>query len=219
MTCTHIAMVEDHALLAQTLGVALSAEGFDVTIADLASSETAVSTTTADERTLVLLDLDLGEAIGDGAALVPSFRKQGATVLVVSGVQDRIRVAAALEAGATGWVAKHAPFPELLDAVRAAARGHRVLDPALRHEMLKELWEHRAAQARARAPFELLTPRERTVLSELCRGKAVEVIAEDLVVSESTVRTQVRAILTKLEVHSQLAAVAKATSEGWPLSS
>ena len=64
-------------------------------------------------------------------------------------------------------------------------------------------------------PFLTLTQREREVLTELTRGKSVDCIANEWVVSEATVRTQVRGVLTKLDVRSQLAAVAKARSAGW----
>ena len=64
-------------------------------------------------------------------------------------------------------------------------------------------------------PFERLTPREAEVLALLMQGQAAEAIARRFVVSEATVRTQIRGVLGKLGVGSQLAAVAEAHRVGW----
>ena len=66
-----------------------------------------------------------------------------------------------------------------------------------------------------RAPFDRLSGREKQVLAALCVGRSVTQIADDWVVSVPTVRTQVRAILTKLDAASQLEAVAQAHRSGW----
>ncbi|MGH8890743.1 MAG: response regulator transcription factor, partial [Acidothermaceae bacterium] len=73
----------------------------------------------------------------------------------------------------------------------------------------------RVAHERQLAPFDALTARERDVLAELIHGRQVNEISRLLFVSEATVRTHVRAILLKLDVTSQLAAVAQATEAGW----
>jgi DNA-binding NarL/FixJ family response regulator len=214
---SRIAIVEDHALLAETVGLALGAEGLDVTVADLSDTAAALSSANAGNDTVVLLDLELGPPIHDGTKLVAPLTAAGASVIVVSGVGDRVRVAAALEAGAIGYVPKDTPFGDLLDTVLLASRGENVFDDNARHAMLADLRTHRAARQRVVAPFEQLTPRERAVLGELCAGNSVETIATEWVVSTATVRTQVRGVLTKLDVNSQLAAVAKARAAGWPV--
>lgn len=212
---TRLALVEDHTLLAESVGLALAAEGLDVVVADLTSPDALHASLAADPTLLVLLDLDLGGAIGDGTDLIPGLVAAGAAVLVVSGVRDRIRIAAALEAGAIGFLPKDEPFEVLLDTALRAAASERVLDQNERHTLLAELRAHRAQSRQQFAPFERLTPREQEVLRELTAGKSVESIAADSFVSTATVRTQVRGVLTKLDVRSQLAAVAKARAAGW----
>lgn len=218
-TRSRLAIVEDHALLAETVGLALQAEGLDVVVADLSSPDAVLASVAAGPDLLVLLDLDLGAAIGDGTALVGPLCDAGAAVVVVSGVVDQLRVAAALEAGAIGYVGKGEPFEVLLDTALRAAAGEPVFDANRRHELLAELRRHRQQQRELTAPFERLTPREQEVLVELTSGKSVETIASEWFVSTATVRTQVRGVLTKLDVNSQLAAVAKAKSVGWTLGS
>jgi DNA-binding NarL/FixJ family response regulator len=210
-----IAIVEDHTLLAETVGLVLGAEGFDVTVADLTDRDALLKSAAPDRDTLVLLDLDLGPDIGDGTDLVPELAAAGAAVLVVTGVRDRMRLAATLDAGAIGFLAKDQPFDVLLATTKRAAAGEPVIEQNERLQLLVELRRHRTDRRQQFAPFEALTKREREVLTELTRGKSVERIAQEWVVSPATVRTQVRGVLTKLEVNSQLAAVAKARDAGW----
>ena len=210
-----VAIVEDHVLLAQSVGLALRAEGLEVVRGDLTSEDALVESLALDPSTLVLLDLDLGEPLVDGVRLLPSLRATGARVLVVSGTTDRLRIAAALEAGAVGYVGKEQPFDVLLGAILRAVEGGEVIDTCERHELLAALRRHRADEQRRLAPFQSLTPRESSVLDALAKGKCVESIASEWFVSEATIRTQVRGVLTKLDVRSQLAAVAKARDVGW----
>jgi two-component system nitrate/nitrite response regulator NarL len=213
-TVTRVLIVEDHTLLAQSLSLALRAEGFAVEIAALTDRAQLLAEVSADAPALVLLDLELGE-LGDGTELVAPLVAAGSRVLVVTGAVDRCRVAATVEAGAVGFVNKSAPFDVLLELVMRAAAGDAVLDPAERADLLTELRRRRAEQARLTAPLQRLSERERHVLVGLGEGKSVDTIARESFVSEATVRTQVRAVLTKLDVSSQLAAVAKARRAGW----
>ena len=212
-TRSRIVLVEDHRLLAETVGLALEAEGHQVVVADLADEHSLSASVAADAETLVLLDLDLGE-LGDASRFIGPLVTAGAAVLVVTGATDRHRLAATLESGAIGYLSKDAPFDELLDVITRAAAGEPVIDPNHRYQLLAELRAHRAEERQKWAPFEALTAREREVLVELGEGKSVDAIAGEWVVSTATVRTQVRGILTKLDVNSQLAAVAKAHAAG-----
>jgi DNA-binding NarL/FixJ family response regulator len=212
---TRVALVEDHVLLAQSLGFALRAEGLEVLTGDLTGEAQLFDSVAPDATTLVLLDLDLGDPLVDGVELIPGLRACGAQVLVVTGTTERLRIAAAIEVGALGYVAKQQPLDELLHNVLAVVNGECVLGECERQELLADLRQHRAEQQRQFAPFRSLTPKETQVLTELAAGKSVENIATAWVVSEATVRTQVRGVLTKLDVRSQLAAVAKARTVGW----
>lgn len=209
-----IVMVEDHALLAETLSLALRVEGVEVVVAPLTDADGIEQVVAAAAPCLVMLDLDLGP-IGDGVALIPRFTALGCNVLVVTGDRNRVRLGEALAAGASGFVTKDQPFDVLVETARRASTGNRLLDDNERQELLAELRRARAELDRRRAPFESLTPRERDVLDDLAEGKSVESIATASYVSTATVRTQVRGILTKLDVGSQLAAVAKARRAGW----
>jgi DNA-binding NarL/FixJ family response regulator len=210
-----VLLVDDHALLADSLAVALRGEGLTADIADLSSRDRLLSAVFEDPPALVLLDLELGGELGDGNTLVRPCVQAGSRVLVVSGTTQRQRLGTALEQGAVGYVAKSAPFEDLLASTVAAARGEPVMSPEERRQSLHELWQWRERQSAAREPFERLTTRERQVLLELSNGNSVGTIAAQWVVSEATVRTQVRGVLTKLGATSQLEAVAMALRGGW----
>lgn len=209
-------IVEDHALLAESLRLALRAEGVKVMVAPLVDRPSLIAAVHADPPDVVLLDLQLGGRIGDGTDLVRPFTDSGARVLIVSGVTDRCRIAVAVEQGAVGFVNKSKPFEVLLDVVLAVARGEQVLRPEDRQRMVTDLRCSREHARELHEPFERLTQRERQVLHALRQGMSVAHIAAEWVVSEATVRTQVRGILMKLGVSSQLEAVAHASRSGWP---
>lgn len=212
---TRAVLVDDHRLLAQTMALALGLEGIDCSVAELHDRASLVRDVVEGAPALVLLDLDLGGDIGDGSELVAPFIEAGCRVLVVSGSDDVEQVARAIEAGASGVVRKDAPFDGLLEAALAVARGERVLPHAERQALLDEARRLRADRDQDLAPFERLSSREAEVLRALATGQAVGAIAEAWFVSEATVRSHVRAILTKLDVSSQLEAVAAAHRHQW----
>jgi DNA-binding NarL/FixJ family response regulator len=215
MSRTRILLVDDHQLLVESLALALRAEGFDAEIADLASRESLIARVREHPPGLVMLDLELGGAIGDGSTLVRPFVQAGARVLVVSATTDEMHVAAALEQGAIGHVNKAAAFDALLDTARRAAHGEDVMPEPDRHRMVTDLRIHREKRQAELEQFERLTDRERQVLYELSRGKSVRTIASAWYVSEATVRTQVRGVLVKLGASTQLEAVTQAMRAGW----
>jgi len=210
-----LCLVEDHALLAQSLRLSLAAEGADVRAVELTNADAVVEACLQHRPHVVLLDLDLGGAIGDGGALIAPFVAAGARAVVLTGSTDDARLGHCLELGASGVIAKAEPLEFLVEHVRLAARGERVLPAQRRLDLLLESRRERAARDRRLAPFETLTDRECEVLAELMHGRQVDEISRALFVGEATVRTHVRGILLKLDVRSQLAAVARARESGW----
>lgn len=214
-----IVLVEDHGLIAQTLALALRGRGDEAIVIDPAEVDAPTAelapTVLSHDPSLVLLDLDLGAA-GDGLELLPLLVRR-VPVLVVTGVHDPVRLARCVAAGASGILSKSTSFDEMLLAIDRAVTAGTLLTPHEREEHLARLRAHERAEQERLADFERLTPREAEVLGELVRGRSVEEIARRAVVSVATVRTQVRAILTKLQVTSQLAAIARVREVGWQL--
>ena len=113
----------------------------------------------------------------------------------------------ALQAGACGFLLKHAPPEELLLGVRAAADGGALLSPSVTRRLLAEFTARRPAAAAPPATLARLTTREREVLDLVIRGRSNAEIARDLVVTQSTVKTHVTHILDKLGLRDRVQAV------------
>jgi DNA-binding NarL/FixJ family response regulator len=204
-----VLVIDDHAIVATSLVLALRSQGIAARRCPVTSEAAIIAEAESGERGLALLDMDLGLDV-DGADLVMPLRAAGWKVLVVTGSSNRNRIAAAVVAGAIGWVSKAAPFEQLVQAASAAVAGRSMLTEQERRE-LHEI--NRGGQDRTRL-LHRLTAREHEVLDRLAAGQRAAKVAEEFVVSVATVRSQIRSILAKLEVGSQLEAVALARSGG-----
>jgi DNA-binding NarL/FixJ family response regulator len=208
-----VLIVDDHELVGTSLALSLRSQGLPAHHCDARGGAPGVLAVAAQHPPgLVLLDLDLGRDDAgrrvDGVWLVAPLRVAGWQVVILSGSADHAGIGAGLAEGASAWVPKNAPFPALLAAVRDALAGRPVM-PQARREQFIALHRRRAEEQNAlRGRLDRLTPREREVLVRLADGQRAQAVADHFVVSLATVRTQIRAVLTKLEVGSQLEAVA-----------
>lgn len=213
-----ILLVDDHILFAETLELALVLEGYNVRrtpVPDTGGSVASLTSTILRWRPrIVLLDLDLGR-FGDGVRLISPLARAGVNVVVVTASADRGRWGEAVRYGARKVLSKSRPLNEILATVRRISQGLPVMGLAERDELLDRWQSQGVEQQRLRARIDRLTRREREVLGELMEGHSVRDIAGTFVVSEATVRTQVKSVLAKLEVSSQLAAVGLAHHVGW----
>ncbi|WP_245645700.1 LuxR C-terminal-related transcriptional regulator [Pseudonocardia acaciae] len=207
-----ILIIDDHELFSTSLRMALRGHGFEahqVPVRAIAEIEAFASRF---RPGLVVLDLDLGQdADGNwvnGVDLVTTLCARGWQPLVVSGSVDTPGVAAAIAAGAIGSVPKSSSFENLLETVMAAAAGRPVMSEEEHRCWLARHRGYVAAERELARRLGRLSAREREVLEQLAEGNRAADIAAHFVVSMTTVRTQIRAILTKLEVNSQLEAVA-----------
>jgi DNA-binding NarL/FixJ family response regulator len=211
-----VLIVDDHALFAECLALVLRMQGFervDILTEDL-GPERILAAAENLKPELVLLDLYLGKG-GVGTGLIAPLKAVPTTVLVLSATEDRRLLAECLEEGADGLFDKARSFEQLVDDLEEAAVGRSVLVAEARTVLLDELRERRRAEHAHRRLLEELTAREGEILSELMEGRSTEQIADEGGVAPSTVRTQIKSILRKLGVNSQLAAVAFAHSAGW----
>lgn len=202
-----ILIVEDHAVVATGLRMGLEAEGHEVTTTD----GTVLAELDGDHD-LVILDIGLGAA-GSGLDLLPRFRDT--VVVVLTGETDTEVLAAAFDLGAAAVLDKSVPFAKLLRHLDAAVEGNDTESEQRRHEILGKRRTEAAEQRRRLAPFADLTERESAVLAMLMEGRQAAEIADASYVSISTVRSQIRSVLSKLGVSSQLTAVAMAVRAGW----
>lgn len=217
-SATRILIIEDHVLFAESLELALTVEGYDVRRVPVPTRPEPPGALLASiirlKPRIVLLDLDLAP-FGDGDGLITRIAAAGINVVVVTGSSDRSRWGGAIQYGARTVISKSRPLNEILSTVRRIAHGLPVLDHRDREEMIRYWQRKRGENQELLDRLERLTVRESEVLGELMLGHTVHAIAATRVVSEATVRTQVKAILAKLEVSSQLAAVGLAHEVEW----
>lgn len=215
-----VLIIDDHVLFAESLELALSLEGYDVRRLELPKEGGSMATLRslalrANPRT-VLLDLDLGR-FGDGVNLISPLARANINVVVLTASEDLGRWGGCMKMGARRVLPKSGALQQALATVRRLHLGL----PVTSREELETLLDHWSQQRQVnddlRRRLDLLTPRERQVLASLIEGRTVRAISEESVVSEATVRTQVKSILSKLEVSSQLAAVGMANQIGWRL--
>ena len=155
-------------------------------------------------------------AFTDGISLVAGVRSGQPSVrtVVLAEKDDPSRAALALQAGASGWVAKDCSLQRLLSVLRGVLRDETHLPAALLTGVLRELTAARKHRTESERLVESLTPREREVLRCMVAGLGRKAVAERLFLSPHTVRTHMQNVLGKLGVHSTLAAVALARRAG-----
>ncbi|HZI97604.1 MAG TPA: response regulator transcription factor [Actinomycetales bacterium] len=219
-TTDRFVLVEDHGLVAEALSHTLSAAGHRVAMVDPddATPDKVVAAAGSAGATVVV-DLDLGRGADGrrrlGWTLIEPLVTAGHRVMVLTGDLDAARWGRCVSLGATGVVTKALPLQDVVDLAIAASRGEPVMSPAARQEVLRSWDSHRSDRERLQAPLRRLTKREGQVLAHLVDGHSAATIAAMATVSEATVRSQIRAILDKLGVGSQLQAVAAARRAGW----
>lgn len=161
---------------------------------------------------LLVLELRLGcHADGhrvDGPGLIGTVTDRGWRAVVLTGTAGQTEIGAALDAGAFGWMPKTLPFPALLSRLRAARAGRPIMPEDQRRALVERSREQTSEREHDRAALSTLTPRELDVLTHLAAGRRPQAIAARFSVSPHTVRAQIRSVLVKLEVRSQLEAVA-----------
>lgn len=206
-----VLIIDDHELVATALAMTLQSAGLRTRRHVVRSREGVLVAAATVPPGIALLDLDLGrDADGvpiDGSTFIKGLCRTGWRVLALSGTADEGRIGGALDAGALAGISKSAALPVLVTAVRRAAQGVDVMHPERRRELIEA---HQRRQDRARAlgsRLDKLSDRERAVLDQLAQGRRAQAIADEFVVSVTTVRTQIRAVLNKLGVGSQLEAV------------
>ena len=211
-----VLLVDDQELVRTGLrGILREPFGFEV-VGECPNGSTVTSVVGELRPDVVLMDVRM--PVVDGVEATRRLVERGGAppVLVLTTFDDDEILAAALRAGASGFVLKDVPAEDLQRAVRAVAGGGSWLDPAVTGRVLSVYRVASAGPAPRRDDPAVgsLTAREREVLALIGRGLSNAEIAERLVVGEGTVKTHVNHVFTKLDLRDRAAAVVFAYDHG-----
>jgi DNA-binding NarL/FixJ family response regulator len=204
-------LVDDQTLFREGLGTLLAAQPDIDVVGEAANGEEALQLAVSRRPNVVLMDLrmpilDGVEATRRLHALQPDCR-----VIVLTTFDEDEYVFEGLRAGAVGYLLKDTSTDHLLEAIRAAARGESFLEPMVAAKVVAEFTRLSSQPILRTQPLaEPLTERELEILKLLTTDLSTREMAEHLVVSINTIKTQLKSIYDKLDVHSREGALEKA---------
>lgn len=200
-----VVLAEDHPVVRTGLEELLGSEE-DIEVAAAVGDGTAALEAVAEHRPdVVLLDISMPEMTGIEATRRLLAADEDARIVILTASADRGRIVDAIDAGALGYLLKDASPADLVDGVRAAARGEAPLDPKVARELLVDRRRGRATE---------LTDRETQVLSLVGEGLPNKLIARRLEISEKTVKTHLTRIYERIGVTDRTQAALWANRNG-----
>ncbi|HET6550731.1 MAG TPA: response regulator transcription factor [Solirubrobacter sp.] len=182
-------------------------------VGEAANGEEAVYSAGRLQPDVVLMDIRMPELDGI-AATRRIVAEHGTRVLVLTTYDLDEYVYDALQAGASGFLLKDTPPAQLADGIRSIAAGEALLAPSVTRRLIEEFARIGGTHRARPAELDGLTPRELDVLLLLARGLSNAEIAESLVLSDTTVKTHVTHVLSKLGVRDRVQAVVLAYESG-----
>ena len=205
-----VLIVDDHAIVRKGIRALLSeAGGFEV-VGEAGNGQEAVLRAEETHPDVILMDLLMPVMDGIEATRQITSQQPKARILVLTSFAADNKVFPAIKAGASGYLLKDSSPDELVRAIRQVHRGEPSLHPTIARKLLHEI----ARPADLQPAPEALTAREMEVLRLIAQGLSNQEIADQISVSEPTVRAHVSRILGKLHLASRTQAALYAVREG-----
>jgi two-component system nitrate/nitrite response regulator NarL len=215
-----ILVVDDHTLMRRGLTALLSRDASLQVVGDAADAGSAQRRAAELQPDLILLDNHLPGV--NGVDAIPALRQAApaARIVMLTVSEDEADLAAALRAGASGYLLKTIEGDALLIAIQRVMRGASVVAEEMTDKLVAAYRDAAAPATEATepappaSPIEQLSPRERDILRGIARGASNKEIARDLGIAETTVKIHVQHVLRKLGLSSRVQAAVLATAQG-----
>jgi two-component system, NarL family, response regulator LiaR len=205
-----ILITDDHVVVRRGTQALLATEPEIEVVGEAKNGEEAVAKALQLQPDVILMDLEMPIMDGIEAIRRITASRPEARVLVLTSFATDDKVFPAIKAGALGYLLKDSSPDELIRAIRQVHRGESSLHPTIARKLLQEM-----SRPSQKPPTEdPLTDREVEVLKLVAQGRSNQEIADELVISEATVRTHVSNILGKLHLASRTQAALYALKEG-----
>lgn len=206
-----VLLADDHAILREGVRALLSPHPDIEVVGEASDGKQAIEQVEKLDPDVVIMDIAMPGLGGIEATIELKKLGKRAKVLILSQYEDREYVRRLLKVGVSGYVLKKSAGAELVNAVRAVARGGLVLDP----EVARVAMEESSATAPGGSdPYETLTDREKQVLKLVAEGLSNKEVAETLGISVKTAMSHREKVMEKLGVHNRTELVRFAIKRG-----
>ena len=194
--------VDDHPVVRNGIAGLVGDQADMVLVGEASNGREAIQQFRTHKPDVTLMDLQMPELNGIDAIIAIRAEFPQARVIVLTTYTGDVQIVRALKAGAQGYLLKNLLHKELLDAIRSVHGGKRILTPEL------------SVEVASHAVDDSLTPAEISVLRLIADGNANKQIADQLSISEETVKSRVKNILSKLDANDRTHAVTIAVKRG-----
>jgi two-component system NarL family response regulator len=203
---------DDHALFRRGLVMVLESEDGIEVVGEAEDGAAAVVAAEELVPDVVLMDVRMPNLSGIDATRAIAASVPAAKILMLTVSDEEEDLYEAVKAGANGYLLKEISIEEVAGAIRAVITGQSLISPSMASKLLAE-FNTLAKAAEEKVPAPKLTDRELQVLKLVAQGMSNREVAEQLFISENTVKNHVRNILEKLHLHSRMEAVVYAMRE------
>ena len=200
-----VLIVDDHEVVREGLRALLRRRPELAVVGEADSVAAAVEEAQRTEPDVVIMDVRLPDGSGVEACREIRAHRPETKVIMLTSYADDEAVFASIMAGATGYLLKQTRTKALVDAIARAMRGESLLDPAVTQRILERV---RASGTRKDDELSLLSEQERKILDLIAEGKTNKEIAQEVYLSDKTVKNYVSSILSKLNLHRRSEAAA-----------
>ena len=202
MTRIRILAVDDHPIVREGIAALIAIQPDMVLVGEASDGREAIQQFRTHRPDVTVMDLQMPEMNGLDALLAIRNEFPDAKVVMLTTYKSDVQIVRALKAGACGYLLKNALHKELLETIRAAFKGKRMVSPEASLEIVEHSMEDQ------------LTPAEVSVLQLIAAGRANKEIADQLSSTEESVKSRVRSILSKLGASDRTHAVTIALKRG-----